>query len=262
LIHIGNKKGTWVNIQSGKLKGWVFDAFLEKASRPVIPYRLRKYKRRFARVPLSKNGVLNSDLEKKFPFSKYPNYFKRCHEVEKLLMPRFRRLVRRRKGRLSLRLRSGRWVSLINSKRATVYSIHYYFRGVLGKTGYYVVIKGYYEGYNILLINMRNGKRYLLDNVPALSPNGRYLALTSSGAYSRSPHCFEIWRISPLGLRLVFGAKKNYSRHFLFNPLWLSPYAVRVIIATPRLENDFKPPLDDIQEYLMAMPIKNKWRLF
>jgi hypothetical protein len=107
--------------------------------------------------------------------------------------------ARRTGSNLSLQLTTGKVIHLHDVDCGdTVATIntdcrHHYLAATLPILHAFVVIVGYYEGSDVLLIDDRTGHQTTLDSVPIFSPDGRsFLTIDDDVAYGNDPE-FEIW---------------------------------------------------------------------
>ncbi len=124
-----------------------------------------------------------------------------------------KRKVNREKKTPSFFIENNRGVkiNLVNGKRVEFQnntvdgeSYRYYSFGKHYKDIEYVLVgEAYYEGAGFILVNLKNGNQYRIDNEPILSPNKTHLVTTSMDLEAEYfPNAIEIWRILKEGLQL------------------------------------------------------------
>jgi hypothetical protein len=125
-------------------------------------------------------------------------------ERNQLQKPEYARMVTRQGERLNFKLRTGGSLTLENSGNADDGSAtKYSFRDHLPEIGYYLVHCQYYEGSEYLMINDRSGKRFKLQQIPAVSPDRRRIATASAGLFGCcGPNAVQVWRVTSGGLVL------------------------------------------------------------
>jgi hypothetical protein len=106
--------------------------------------------------------------------------------------------VHRSGGELVLELRDGRPLAVKDDARDDdgASEVRYSFRDYFPKIGYYLVHRQAYEGADYLMIHDATGTRYVLQQLPVISPDGERLVTASdglSGGYSAN--AVQIWRV-------------------------------------------------------------------
>lgn len=113
--------------------------------------------------------------------------------------------VMRAGGQLRLKLGNGRWHTIRDYQRANdeASTIKYSFRDYLTDIGYFLIHRQFYEGIDYLMIDERNGRRFVLQELPVVSPDRRRLVTASNGIIGGySPNAVQIWRVTKSGLVL------------------------------------------------------------
>jgi hypothetical protein len=130
-----------------------------------------------------------------------------AQEIERyqLKKPEIARRVKRSGGELILQLRGGRSLSVRDEQRPDdqAATVKYNFRDYLGKIGYFLIHRQFYEGSDYLMVHERTGSRYALHNVPVLSPDQQRLVTASDGVTGGySPNAVQIWRLTQNGMEM------------------------------------------------------------
>ncbi len=156
-------------------------------------------------------------------------------ERHQLRQPHIARLAARTGAELRIRLHTGRTLRLRdsadkNDPSATLFS----FREYLEAIGYFLIHRQRYEGRDYVLIHARSGKRFTLQELPVISPDGLRMVAASSGlSQAHTTNAVQIWRVQPGGLELEFELRpKDWEPT---DPEWLENRTIRLRKQAPLL---------------------------
>jgi hypothetical protein len=123
-------------------------------------------------------------------------------ESEKLR--EYQQYARRLGSTLELRLASGDALKLEDQPVGPSVDVEkvvkYEFSGYLKQIDHFLVSSAFYEGSVYLLVSRKSGKRFVIDNVPILSPNSDRF-VTVSICDSGCPYRVQIWRVTEAELQ-------------------------------------------------------------
>jgi len=100
---------------------------------------------------------------------------------------KFSSKVKREDGALYLRLKSGSYIKLANSKdcdsNPDACRVYEFIDYIIDR-GFYVINEGYYEGDEYLMISDKTGKEFVVHEYPHIPPEGnRFVTVSASEAY-------------------------------------------------------------------------------
>ena len=126
-------------------------------------------------------------------------------EAHQLSTAQITPLATRTAGGLRLRLSNGKTLSVNDTgTRDEGSEIRFSFRDHLS-IGYFLLHRQAYEGADYVLIHARSGRRYPLQDVPAISPDGSRLVTASAGlSGGYAANALQIWRVRSDGIQLEF----------------------------------------------------------
>ncbi|OGC85492.1 MAG: hypothetical protein A2142_07545 [candidate division Zixibacteria bacterium RBG_16_48_11] len=140
----------------------------------------------------------NQEITWQIEFCKNPYSADSCiPKIENRQLKKHSSYVWRSGDTLALKLESGDTLLLKNDRvdgeGTTVHYLRHYCRDL----GYFLVYRGYYEGFDYLLINDRTGKQTTLREIPVLSPDARRLVTTVTDLVADYlVNGIQIWRFT------------------------------------------------------------------
>jgi hypothetical protein len=160
------------------------------------------------------------------------NYWEGYKELEESNLLKFT-YVSRNDTTLTIKLDNNQTLTYEDYKPGSVKDepkvTKHYFREQLPNTHYCIVSIGYYEGSDMHLINLKNGAKSNLWDVPvALSPDNSYCLVTSTmGQYKTCG--IQIFRLSTDGPDRELEVKTKWSP---INAVWLSNSLIELVIQS------------------------------
>jgi len=139
-------------------------------------------------------------------------------DIEKLQIQKFKKYVSRNNNELSLLLSDGsKHILKTNLKDSSSGFKNYIFKNYFKDLGYYLILVGYYEWRNYLLINQKTGDEYkLLCGAPVFSPSRERFVTTCCGGRSFSyPNGIQVWKVGRDELKQEYSAtdEPNYTNN-------------------------------------------------
>lgn len=156
-------------------------------------------------------------------------------ERHQLRQPHIARVAARAGAELRIRLHTGRTLRLRDSAdKNDPSAILFSFRDWLEATGYFLIHRQLFEGRDYVLIHARSGKRFTLQELPVISPDGLRMVAASSGlSQAHTANAVQIWRVQSGGLELEFDLRPRDWEPT--DPEWLDNRTIRLRKQAPLL---------------------------
>ena len=235
---IHGKKGYWVKVKKGNYTGWVFSPFLrDRNSTPtyILSQRI-KLAKLLGRNHEDRISEQLFRIKKKYGEG---NYFRVVALTEKIFLRNDSSVARRTNRNLYLRT-DNRWILKKDSTSKGIDYFGYFYQGLFPDAKLYLLIKGFYEGKSVLLINQSTGteltntmpKKFHVIDTPSISPDRKHILLIGiDGLYSglSNNQCITILKSTKNRWDRVFTTQiQDVDPTIKVIPVWLENDAVRL----------------------------------